>query len=238
MSQKKVLVVDDDNLVCWALRKELSNHRLDASIAGSGKECLSAIRENRYDLVFLDIHLPDANGIDLMKPIREISPEARVVIISGDGNFQGKERALSEGAAQYLEKPFDISLVGRIAESILLEFPRRRKHPRYLCSIPLRLSILAPSPEEAQFNLDSLNGTINDVGTEGVCVNTEYPLKEGQGVRLRVDGEGDPFSKMIPREVTAEVVWAVPGDGMSTAGLRFLADPTPAPCQGLSGCGG
>jgi CheY-like chemotaxis protein len=157
-----------------------------------------------------------------MKPIREISPEARIVIISGDGNFQSKERALSEGAAQYLEKPFDISLVGRIAESIFLEFPRKRKHPRYVCSIPLRLSILAPSPEEAQFDLDSLSGTINDVGPEGARVNTEYPLQEGQGVRLRVDDEGDPFSKMIPREATAEVVWAVPGDGMSVAGLRFL----------------
>jgi CheY-like chemotaxis protein len=217
-----VLVVDDDNLVCWALRKELANHRVNAHIAGSGTECLSAVRENSFDLIFLDIHLPDANGIDLMKPIREISPEARVVIISGDGNFQSKERALSEGAAQYLEKPFDISLVGRIAESIFLEFPRKRKHPRYVCSIPLRLSILAPSPEEVQFDLDNLNGTINDVGPEGVCVNTDYPLHEGQGVRLRVDGAGDPFSKMIPREATAEVVWAVPGDGMSVAGLRFL----------------
>jgi CheY-like chemotaxis protein len=224
MSQKKVLVVDDDNLVCWALRKELANHRVNAHIAGSGEECLSAVRENRFDLIFLDIHLPDANGIDLMKPIREISPDTRIVIISGDGNFQGKERALSEGAAQYLEKPFDISLVGRIAESIFLEFPRKRKHPRYVCSIPLRLSILAPSPEESQFNLDSLSGTINDVGPEGVRVNTEYPLQEGQGVRLRVDDEGDPFSKMIPREATAEVVWAVPGDGMSTAGLRFLPE--------------
>jgi len=217
-----VLVVDDDNLVCWALRKELVHHRLNARIAGSGEECLSAVRENRFDLIFLDIHLPDANGIDLMKPIREISPDTRIVIISGDGNFQGKERALSEGAAQYLEKPFDISLVGRIVETTFLEFPRKRKHPRYLCSIPLRLSILAPSPEEAQFDLDSLGGTINDLGPEGVCVNTDYPLQKGQGVRLRVDDAGDPFSKMIPRETTAEVVWAFPGDGLSTAGLRFL----------------
>ena len=217
-----VLVVDDDNLVCWALRKELVHHRLNARIAGSGEECLSAIRENRFDLVFLDIHLPDANGIDIMKSIREVSPESSVVIVSGDGNFQSKERALSEGAAQYLEKPFDISLVGRIAESIFLEFPRKRKHPRYVCSIPLRLSILAPSPEEAQFDLDSLGGTINDLGPEGVCVNTDYPLQKGQDVRLRVDDAGDPFSKMIPRETTAEVVWAFPGDGLSTAGLRFL----------------
>ena len=219
-----VLVVDDDNLVCWALRKELANHRLNTRTACSGVECMSAVGENCFDLVFLDVHLPDANGIDLMKPIREISPETRVVIISGDGSFQSKERALSEGAAQFLEKPFDISMVTRVVESTLREFSCKRKHFRYLCTIPLRLSILAPSPEEAQFDLESLGGTINDVGPEGVCVNTEYPLQEGQGVRLRVDGEGDPFSKMIPRDVTAEVVWAVPGDGMSTAGLKFLAE--------------
>lgn len=223
MSQKMVLVVDDDSLICWGIRKELANHRLNALIAGSGMECLNAVRENRFDLIFLDIHLPDANGIDLMKPIREISPGTRVVIISGDGNFQCKERALSEGAAQYLEKPFDISMVARIVESTFLEFPRKRKHLRYLCDIPLRLSILAPSPEEAQFDLDSLSGTINDVGPEGVRVNTEYPLQEGQGVRLRIDDRRDPFSKLIPHEASAEVVWAVPGDRMSTAGLRFLA---------------
>jgi CheY-like chemotaxis protein len=224
MSQKTVLVVDDDHLVCWALRKELTNHRLNAFIAGSGMECMSAVRENHFDLVFLDIHLPDANGIDLLKTIREISPETRVVIISGDGSFQGKERALSEGAVQFLEKPFDISAVARIVESTFLEFSCKRKHFRYLCDFPLRLSILAPSPEEAQFDLDSLSGTAKDVGREGVRVNTEYPMKEGQGVRLRVGDEGDPFSKLIPREATAEVVWAVPGDGMSTAGLRFLAE--------------
>lgn len=224
MSQKTVLVVDDDHLVCWALRKEMVNHRLNACIASSGAECLSAVRENRFDLVFLDIHLPDANGIDLLKTIREISPESRVVIISGDGNLQSMERALSEGAAQYLEKPFDLRLIARIVESTFMEFPRKRKHPRYLCDIPLRLSILAPSLEEAQFDLDSLRGTINDVGPDGVRVNTDYPLQEGQGVRLRVSDEGGPFSKMIPREATAEVVWAVPGDGMSTAGLRFLSE--------------
>ena len=224
MSQKSVLVVDDDHLVCWALRKELANRLLNVHIAGSGAECLSALREIRFDLVFLDIHLPDANGIDLLKTIREISPETRVVIISGDGNFQGMERALSEGVAQYLEKPFDIRLIARIVESTFLVFPRKRKHPRYLCDIPLRLSILAPSLEEAKFDLDSLGGTINDVGPDGVRVKTEYPLQEGQGVRLRVSDGGCPFSKMIPREATAEVVWAVSGDGMSTAGLRFLSE--------------
>ena len=218
-----VLIVDDDSLICWGIRKELANHHLNAVIAGSGTECLDAARENRFNLVFLDIHLPDADGIDLLKSIREISPETRVVIISGDGSFQVKARALSEGAAQYLEKPFDIGKIARIAQNTFLEFPHERKHPRYMCNIPLRVSILAPSPEEAHFDLESLGGTINDVGPAGACVSTEYPLQEGQGVRLRLDDRRDPFARMIPDEGSAEVVWAHRGGGISTAGLRYLS---------------
>lgn len=56
-----------------------------------GQECLAAIREAPFDLNFLAIHLPDANGIDLLKTIREISPETRVVIITaGTGTFRGR----------------------------------------------------------------------------------------------------------------------------------------------------
>ncbi|MBP2668435.1 MAG: response regulator receiver protein [Deltaproteobacteria bacterium] len=224
MVPKKVLVVDDDNLIGWALHKELTTKGMNVSIATTGEELLAAIREIPFDLVFLDIHLPDANGIDLLNIIRDISPETRVVIISGDGNSQGKERALSCGAVQFLEKPFDIGVVAKIMESTFLEFSCKRKHWRYLCDIPLRLSVLAPSREEDQFDLESLSVRAKDVAREGVRVKTEYPLKEGQGVRLRIADEGDPFSRMIPREASAEVVWAVPGNGMSIAGLRFVTE--------------
>lgn len=224
MSRKTILLVDDDSLIGWALRKELTTREMHARIAGTGRECLAAIRETTFDLVFLDIHLPDANGIDLLKTIREISPETRVVIMSGDGGFQGKERALSEGAAQFLEKPFDIGVVARIVKSSFMEYSCKRKHWRYLCDFPLRLSVLNPCQEEGQFDLDGLSVRAVDVGREGVRVNTEYPLKEGQEVRLRVANEGDPFSRMIPPEAFAEVVWAVPGNGMSSAGLKILAE--------------
>jgi len=224
MSRRNILVVDDDSLIGWALQKELTNRGISTRIAATGMECLAAMRNSSFDLVFLDIHLPDANGIDLMKAIREISPETRVVIISADGSFQGKERALSEGAVQFLEKPFDMGVVVKVAESAFTEYSCKRKHWRYLCDIPLRLSVLAPSREEAQFDLESLSVRVKDVGREGVRIKTEYPLREGQGVRLRVAEGGDPFSRMIPREASAEVVWAVPGEGMSTAGLRFVAE--------------
>ena len=62
-------------------------------------------------------------------------------------------------------------------------------------------------------------------GPTGIRLKTDYPLRTGQGVLLRIDGEPDPFGKMIPGEAIAEVVWAVSRDNLSTAGLRFLTKP-------------
>ncbi len=225
MPLKTVLIADDDSLFCWALQKELTFHGLDTRIACTGQECLAAMREERFDLLFLDVHLPDMNGIELLKTLRKVSPATRVVIVSWDGTIQNKESALSAGAEQFLEKPFDIGVVTRFLSSAFRKDPCQRKHMRYLCNFPLRLSILAPSPEEAQFYLGSLQGKAEDVGREGIRLTTNYPLRTGQGVRVRIDDEPDPFGKMIPGEAIAEVVWTVSRDNLSTAGLRFLAEP-------------
>jgi CheY-like chemotaxis protein len=229
MPLKTVLFVDDDSLFCWALHKELTFHGLDTRIAGTGQECLTAVKENRFDLVFLDIHLPDADGIDLLTKIRKISPDTRVVIVSWDGSIRNKESALSAGAEQFLEKPFDIGVLTRFISSAFRKDPCQRNHARYLCNFPLRLSILAPAPEEEQFFLGSMSGTAEDVGREGIRLNTDYPLRTGQGVRVRIEGEPDPFGKMIPCDAFAKVVWSVSRENLSTAGLRFLAGAPLAP---------
>jgi CheY-like chemotaxis protein len=224
MPLKTALIADDDTLFCWAVQKELTFHGLDARIVYTGQDCLAAMREKRFDLLFLDIHLPDRNGIDLLKTLRNVSPYTRTVVVSWDGTLQNKEAALAAGAEQFLEKPFEIGVVTRFVTSAFRRDSCQRKHMRYLCNFPLRLSILAPGPEEAQFYLGSMRGTAEDVGAEGIRLTTDYPLRTGQGVRVRIDGEPDPFGKMIPGESVAEVVWAVSQNNLSTAGLRFLPE--------------
>ncbi len=157
MPLKTVLIADDDSLFCWALQKELAFHGLDTRIAihGTGVP-RGGPGETGSTSLFLDIHLPDADGIDLLTKIRKISPGTRVVIVSWDGSIRNKESALSAGAEQFLEKPFDIGVVTRFVSSAFREDPCKRKHSRYLCNFPLRLSILAPSPEEEQFFLGSM----------------------------------------------------------------------------------
>lgn len=222
MPKRTVLIADDDTLFCWALQKELTSRGLDAFIANTGRECLEAFSRKRFDLLFLDIHFPDANGLDLLKAIRKDSPGTRVAVVSGDGCAGNKEAALAAGAEQFLEKPFDIDMITRFVSDAFRDKPCLRKHSRYLCNFPLRLSVIAPAPEEAQFHLGGMSVTAVDVGMEGIRLTTEYPLRNGQGVLLRFDGEADPFSNMVPGEAFAEVVWASSSGTRSTAGLRFL----------------
>jgi YesN/AraC family two-component response regulator len=223
MPQKKVLVVDDDNLICWALEKEFTALDLDARIVGNAADALAELRRQSFDIVFLDIHLPDSNGLELLREIDEISPDATVIIMSGDASDVNRQRAYNDGAVQFLEKPFDLSEVHSILKSISGEYEQKRKHSRHICRIPLRISILEPAPEEAQYDLHNLSSIMADVGSGGLRLRTEYPLRVGQSVRAYVAAGNDPILKLVPPEATAEVVWVAPAQDCVTAGLKFLS---------------
>lgn len=108
-ARKTILVVDDDKLMCWALAKEFSGWNLSPHAVETGADALSELRSRSYDLVLLDVHLPDSDGIELLPEIGRISPDAKIVVMSGDASESNRRRALAGGALQFLEKPFDLS---------------------------------------------------------------------------------------------------------------------------------
>lgn len=217
------MVVDDDQLVCWALEKEFAGIGLSTHVVENGADALEELRRQPYDVVFLDIHLPDANGIELLREIDKISPDAIVVIMSGDASDTNRQRAYDGGAVQFLEKPFDLSEVRGVLMSTSGKYPQKRKHPRRICRIPLRISIVDPAPEEAMYDLHNLSGTMADVGFGGIRLRTEYPLRVGQSVRAHAASGCDPALKLLPPQSTAEVVWVAPAQDSYTAGLKFLS---------------
>jgi DNA-binding NtrC family response regulator len=120
MTSMKVLIVDDNQLICFGLGRMLSRLSLFHRAVEDGANALAEVRATFYDLVFLDIRLPDANGLDLMKELRWVSPETKIVIISSDGSETNVRRALSEGALRFLHKPFDPS---EVEEALAAAFP-------------------------------------------------------------------------------------------------------------------
>jgi len=219
---QRILVVDDDTLICWALEKEFTGLGFAAHAVGNGEEALAELRRQPYDIVFLDIHLPDANGIELLREIDTISRDAKIIIMSGDASDSNRKGAFTGGALQFLEKPFDLSEIHRILNSTLGKDANNRKHPRHICRIPLRISIVEPSLEENQYDLNNLNGTAADFGFGGLRLHTEYPLRVGQHVRARADAENDHFGRLVPPESPARVVWIAPTQDGVVAGLQFV----------------
>ena len=222
MSQKKVLVVDDDKLICWALEKEFAGLGLATHVVENGTDALEELHRQPYDIVFLDIHLPDSNGIELLREIDRISPDAKIIVISGDASETNRQRSYNGGALQFLEKPFELSDVHAVLRSLTGQYSRNRKHPRYICRVPLRISIQEPALDEAQYDLHNLSGIMADVGSGGLRLRTEYPLRVGQSIRAHVASGNDPVLKLVPPEAAAEVVWVAPTQDSVTAGLKFL----------------
>lgn len=223
MPRKNVLVVDDDKLICWALEREFAGSGHTAHVVEKGADALAELGRQPYDIVFLDIHLPDLNGLQLLEEIGRISPGAKIVIMSGDASETNRKRAYNGGALQFLEKPFDLSEVHDIVRSTSGKFPQKRKHPRHICRVPLRISIVEPAPEEAHYDLHNLGGTMADVGSGGLRLRTEYPLQVGQRIRAHAAVGEDPILKLLPTQATAEVVWVAPARDGVTAGLKFLS---------------
>lgn len=220
-SLPKILVVDDDKLICWALQREFVTLNIPTRVVETATDALAELRKDSYDLVFLDIHLPDGNGIELLEQVGRISPNAKIAVMSGDASETNRESAFAGGALQFLEKPLDLPEIHSILKSTLGAHANKRKHPRHICRIPLRISIVEPAPEEAQYDLHNLSGMVADFGFGGLRLQTDYPLKVGQNVRARAAAEYDHFRRIVPSESPARVVWVVPAQDGVMAGLQF-----------------
>ncbi len=220
MPDNTVLVVDDDGLIGWALAKDLSSLGYATQTAGTVRDALARIRGSRFGFLFLDVHLPDGNGLELMPEVGRLSPETKIVVMSASDGGRTRQRALSSGALQYLEKPFDVSEARGILRSAAHP-GGAREHARYLCRIALRITVVDPPEGESGLGLCSLRGVMADSGKGGIRLRTSYPLRVGQRVRTRpLSGRG-PCLKFAPAELLAEVVWVRREHDGVVAGLRF-----------------
>ena len=100
-----ILIIDDEEYIrdILSIRIESMNHK--ASQASTLKQGLQMIREEPFDLIFLDVNLPDGNGLDLLPEIQQHPLKPEVIIITAVGNYEGAEIAIKNGAWDYMTKP-------------------------------------------------------------------------------------------------------------------------------------
>ncbi|HEY2837806.1 MAG TPA: sigma-54 dependent transcriptional regulator [Pirellulales bacterium] len=113
MSQ--ILIVDDEESICWALRRlfEEEGHRV--AIASSAEEAFEQVGRQAPDLVMLDIRLPGMDGLEALGRLKRLSASTPVVIMTAFGSLATAVTALSQGAFEYLIKPFDLDQAAAVA---------------------------------------------------------------------------------------------------------------------------
>lgn len=104
---KKVLVVDDEKLIVKGVRFSLEQDDMEVDCAYDGEEALDKIKNNKYDLILLDIMLPKLTGLEVCQQVREFS-DVPIVMLTAKGDDMDKILGLEYGADDYITKPFNI----------------------------------------------------------------------------------------------------------------------------------
>jgi UDP-3-O-[3-hydroxymyristoyl] N-acetylglucosamine deacetylase len=100
-----ILIVDDETGILTPLSQILGDEGYRTVVTTSGEEALHLFREQRPDVVFLDIWLPDWDGLETLQAVRDVDPYAMVIMMSGHGTSETAVKAIKMGAHDYLEKP-------------------------------------------------------------------------------------------------------------------------------------
>ncbi len=114
-----ILVVDDEEMIKDLARDILARYGYTVLTAGGGEEAVEVYRRHKKEIavVILDIMMPDVDGREVFRRIREIDPAAQVIISSGYNQEHDADALLREGAAGFVKKPYRIAeLVGKLGE--------------------------------------------------------------------------------------------------------------------------
>ncbi len=104
---RKVLVVDDEKLIVKGIRFSLEQDGMDVDCAYDGQEALDLASENQYDVILLDVMLPEYSGFEVCQQIREYS-DVPIIMLTAKGDDMDKILGLEYGADDYITKPFNI----------------------------------------------------------------------------------------------------------------------------------
>ena len=121
MSQNiKILIVEDDGPIRNLIATALQTNAYKYDLAANGKTALLALSTHHYDIVLLDLGLPDKDGIEIIDQLRTFSTTP-IIVISARTNDEDKIAALDAGADDYLTKPFSVEeLLARVRSTLRL----------------------------------------------------------------------------------------------------------------------
>jgi len=123
MNSLDILVVDDEHSICMLLNDVLARFDHNVVTCQDGVNALQLADDKKFNLIFLDIRMPGMGGLDVLKNLRELQPEATFVMITGYAKDDIIDEALQSGASACLCKPFSLTQVTKLLEEVTAGAP-------------------------------------------------------------------------------------------------------------------
>lgn len=101
-----ILIVDDEKNIRLTLLKALETFGAEIDTAVNGEEALAKLREKEFDLIMLDLRMPGIDGMEVLRRVRELRPDIKVIILTAFGTVERAVEAIQLGAVDFLQKPF------------------------------------------------------------------------------------------------------------------------------------
>ncbi len=117
----KILVVDDEEGARELFQTVLTEEGYSVALAKNGEEALALFKKDSFDLVLTDIKMPIMDGLQLLQEIRKLGSTTDVVMVTAYGEVETYLKAMSLGAAEYINKPIRIKELKRIVHKVLTE---------------------------------------------------------------------------------------------------------------------
>jgi two-component system chemotaxis response regulator CheY len=119
MKMKKVLVVDDADFMRSSLRLILERENYEVLEAEDGYQAVNIYSEEKPDVVTMDINMPGKTGLEAIKEIRELDPEAKIIVVTAMGTEFMIRDAIQNGAANFIIKPFDEKQILEVVKKLV-----------------------------------------------------------------------------------------------------------------------
>jgi len=177
--KKSILIIDDDDAICRTLMLILNKIGYHVETAKTGKVALEKVQARYYHVAFLDLKLPDINGLELLQPLKNMHPDIEVMMMTGHGSMESAMHALNLGASSYITKPLNmdevLSKIRDILEKQSLTLEKRRVEKALLREKSFNEGIIAALP--GLFYIFDENGRFIQ-WNKNVEVASEYSSEE------------------------------------------------------------
>ena len=116
-----ILIVDDEEVVRLSHLRSLVGTNCDAQVAEGGNEALRVMEQHPFDVILLDLRMPDLDGMDVLKIIKDRWPDSEVVVITGYPTIESAKEAVRLGAYDYLAKPVGPDDIVKAANDAIIQ---------------------------------------------------------------------------------------------------------------------